>query len=78
MDAQEIVAYKNRWERFVHASRTPGSAVVATITAYGTEESIHSVQVVYQWPDELIEHARTFHLLDGRLDQWINHIIDET
>jgi hypothetical protein len=62
LDANEILRLKNSWEAFVVEANRPDPRVIATLSAYGTEEVIHSLQLVMQWPDERIEYKRSFHL----------------
>jgi len=67
LDAKEILRLKNSWEAFVAEAKKPDPKVLATLSCYGTEDLIHSLQLVMQWPDERIEYTRSFHLLDGDL-----------
>src|SRR4051812_16199643 len=50
LDAREILRLKNSWESFVLESNKPSPKVLATLSCYGTEELIHSLQLVMQWP----------------------------
>jgi hypothetical protein len=77
LDATEILRLKNSWEAFVIEANRPDPRVIATLSAYGTEELIHSLQLVMQWPDERIEYKRSFHLLDGDLDRLTDEVLDE-
>ncbi len=77
LDAKEILRLKNSWEAFVVEANRPNPRVIATLSAYGTEELIHSLQLVMQWPDERIEYKRSFHLLDGDLDRLTDEVFDE-
>ena len=77
LDAEQVLKYKASWERFVSACQSPGAPVLATLTMFGTEDLIHSAQVVYQWRDETIEHKHSFHLLDGGYEQWVDDLITE-
>lgn len=77
LDAQEILRFKNSWEAFIAESRKPDPKVIATLSAYGTKELIHSLQLVMQWPDERIEYKRDFHLLDGDLDRLTDEVMKE-
>jgi hypothetical protein len=54
LSAIEILKYKTSWERFVAEARQPQPQVLATLSAYGTFEQIHSLQLILQWPDETI------------------------
>jgi len=78
LSAEEILRRKVSWEKFVGACQVPGSGIIATITMFGTEQLIHSAQVVYQWEDETIEHQQSFFLLNGGYDQWAEELLRET
>lgn len=77
LDANEILRLKNSWEAFVVEANQPAPRVIATLASYGTEELVHSLQLVMQWPDERIEYMRSFHLLDGDLDRLTDEVLDE-
>ena len=77
LDAKEILRFKNSWEAFVTEARKPNPKVIATLSCYGTEELIHSLQLVLQWPDERIEYKRSFHLLDGDLVRLTDEVSKE-
>jgi len=77
LDAREILRRKNSWEAFVIEANRPEPTVIATLSAYGTEELIHSLQLVMQWPDERVEYKRSFHLLDGDLDRLTDEVFKE-
>ena len=50
LSPEQIREYKKSWEAFVNEARQPFPKVVATLTAYGTKELVHSLQLVMQWP----------------------------
>lgn len=77
LDATEILRLKNSWEAFVIEANQPDPKVIATLSGYGTENLIHSLQLVMQWPDERVEYKRSFHLLDGDLDRLTDEVFDE-
>jgi hypothetical protein len=77
LDAMEILRCKHSWEAFLIEANRPEPTVIATLSAYGTEELIHSLQLVMQWPDERIEYKRSFHLLDGDLDRLTDEVLEE-
>lgn len=77
LDAGEILRLKDSWEAFVVEANRPEPTVIATLSAYGTEKLIHSLQLVMQWPDERIEYKRSFHLLDGDFDRLTEEIFEE-
>ena len=68
LSVQELLQLKTSWESFIRESQSANPTVLATLSAFGTEELIHSLQLVLQWPDERIEYKKSFHLLDGNLD----------
>lgn len=67
----------NSWKAFVVEANQPDPKVLATLSCYGTEELIHSLQLVMQWPDERIEYSRSYHLLDGDLDRLTDEVFKE-
>lgn len=77
LDATEILRFKNSWEAFVIEANKPDPRVIATLSGYGTENLIHSLQLVMQWPDERIEYKRSVHLLDGDLDRLTDEVFAE-
>jgi hypothetical protein len=74
---ERISQCKQSWEAFIAEAHQPNPKVIATLAAYGTGELIHSLQLVMQWPDERIEFARSYHLLDGNLDKMTDAVFDE-
>jgi hypothetical protein len=77
LDAKEILCLKNSWEAFVTEAKKPNPGVIATLSCYGTEKLVHSLQLVLQWPDERIEYKRSYHLLDGDLDRLTDDVFKE-
>jgi len=77
LSSEQIRDYKQSWEAFVKEARQPFPKVVATLTAYGTKELVHSLQLVMQWPDERIEYTRSYHLLDGNFDKLTDAVMQE-
>jgi hypothetical protein len=69
LGATEILKFKTAWEQFMMEARQPAPKVIATLSAYGTLDLIHSLQLVLQWPDETIAFKESYHLLDGNLDR---------
>ena len=76
LGAAEILKFKTSWEQFVLEARRPAPKVIATLSAYGTLELIHSLQLVLQWQDETIAFKASYHLLDGNLD-WLTDKVFE-
>ena len=74
---EEISRLKKSWEAFVAESKKPDPKVIATLSAYGRKESIHSLRLVMQWLDERIEYQRDYHLLDGDLDRLTDEVLNE-
>lgn len=75
LSSSELLSYKADWEGFVADARCSDKKVVATISAFGNHELIHSLQLVMQWPDERIAMSKSYHLLDGNLDRLTDQII---
>lgn len=73
----QIKAKKNSWEAFVREASKPHPHILAVISVYGSEDRIHSMRLVFQWQDSKIELERTYHLLSGPPDSWIESIFDE-
>ena len=74
LSASKLRDFKIDWERFVVEARSPEPRVLATLSAYGTVEVIHSLQLVMQWPDERIAMKQSYHLLDGNLDRLTDEV----
>lgn len=74
---ERFFAVRIPWEAFVIEANRPKPKVIATLSAYGAEELIHSLQLVMQWPDERVEYKRSFHLLDGDLDRLTDEVFEE-
>ncbi|PYV37359.1 MAG: hypothetical protein DMG09_14845 [Acidobacteria bacterium] len=77
MDAEEILRLKNSWQAFVVEANRPDPTVIAMLSAYGTGELVHSLELVMQWPNEKIEYKRSFHLLDGDLERLTYEVFEE-
>ncbi len=76
LSPDEIRRHKTSWETFVSETRKPFPKVIATLSAYGNYELIHSVQLVMQWADR-IEYQRSYHLIDGNLDKMTDAVMEE-
>jgi hypothetical protein len=72
-----IAKHKKSWQDFVVEAQSEAPKIISTLAAYGTVESVHSLQLVMQWPDERIEYKRSFHLLDANPDRLTDEIIAE-
>lgn len=77
LGSSELLKFKTSWESFLVEARQSHPQVLATLTMYGTSETIHSMELVMQWPDERIEFVRAFHLREGTPDQLTTAIIHE-
>jgi hypothetical protein len=75
LSASELRDFKIDWELFVVEARSPEPRVLATLSAYGTVELVHSLQLVMQWPDERIAMKQSYHLLDGNLDRLTDEVL---
>jgi len=77
LDAIKLYEYKRSWESFVQEAQREKPSILATVNVYGTCDSIHSAKLIMQWANENIEYERTFHLLEGNIDYWIDEIMAE-
>jgi hypothetical protein len=77
LDAAEILNFKTEWERFIVEARHAEPTVLATLSCFGTEKLIHSLQLVMQWPDERIAMSTSYHLLDGNLDRLTDEVFED-
>ena len=77
LSAEVIRKHKHSWESFVSEASKPNPQVAATMTSFGNENSVHTVQLVMQWSDEKIEYKRIWHQHDGGIDKWTDEIIAE-
>lgn len=75
LSASELLGFKTDWENFVAEASCLEPKVLATLSAYGTIELIHSLQLVMQWPDERIAMKQSYHLLDGDLDRLTDEVL---
>jgi hypothetical protein len=73
----ELLAFKTSWESFVADAQSSSPRVIATLSCYGTEDLIHSLQLVMQWPDGRIEYKKSYHLLDGNPDRLTDQVFEE-
>lgn len=48
LGAKEILRLKTSWELFVAEAKSPAPRVIATLSAYGSKDLIHSLQLVMQ------------------------------
>lgn len=81
LNRETILAKKMEWETFVVEARKPHPAIVATFTAYGNTDLIHSAKLAFQWADSSsrrqIVFERVFHLLNGPVSDWIDQAMNE-
>jgi hypothetical protein len=77
LNPTEIQIHKTQWEAFVIEAKSDSPNVIATLSCFGTNELIHSIQLVLQWASERIEYKRSYHLLDGNFDRLTDEIIGE-
>ena len=77
LGAENILKYKLEWESFVKEAQKESPKVLAVINIYGTEESIHSMRLIFQTIESRIIFERLYHLLTGSAESWINSAIDE-
>ena len=55
----------------------PKPRLLATISAYGTADALHSAKVAFQWTDGRIAFERVYHLHTGTIDDWTTDIAEE-
>ena len=77
LGATKILSFRAGWENFVVEARHPEPKVLATLSCFGTEDLIHSLQLVMQWPDERIAMSTSYHLLDGSLDRLTDQVFED-
>jgi hypothetical protein len=80
LDRETIASKKAEWEAFVAEAARAEPAVLATLTAYGTDDSLHSAKLAYQWTsgdgrDRRLVFERVYHLLDAPPDKWVDWAI---
>jgi hypothetical protein len=73
----KIRAYKEEWEAFVADAKKDHPQSIAVINAYGTDDEIHSVRLIFQKVDGKIVLERHYHLLDGPTEKWIDSVLEE-
>ena len=77
LETEEILKYKLEWEAFVKEAQKESPKVLAVINIYGTEESIHTMVLIFQSIESKIIFERQYHLLTGPPESWIDSAIDE-
>jgi len=77
LGADEIRTFKQSWEAFVMEAVKPNPSVFAVINLFGTESSIHSMKLIFQWESGKIECERLYHLHSGSMQQWIDWAFQE-
>ena len=77
LGSAEILRRKIAWEAFVAEAQNPEPSLLATITAYGSFDLIHSIELVVQWPNEDIGFVRAYHLREGTLDHLTDQLLQD-
>jgi hypothetical protein len=78
LGASEIRRHKQEWEAFIREAQLPKPRLLATVSAYGTAEYVHSAKVTYQWTTGKIVFDRVYHqLVSGNIDDWTTDIVEE-
>ncbi|MCH3963027.1 MAG: hypothetical protein LKE46_02020 [Clostridium sp.] len=77
LSTDELSKKKDSWENFVSEAKKEHPKVLALVTAYGTQESIVGMKIVFQWVDGKIEFERKYQLLDAPMDILLDKMIDE-
>lgn len=77
LSADEIKNKKECWEAFVSEAQKDNPSVLAVVTAYGSEENISGMKIVFQWNDGRIEFERMYQMLDAPMETWIDNALEE-
>jgi len=77
LGTKKILEYKREWEAFVKEAQKENPKMLAVINIYGTEESIHSMRLIFQTIESKTIVERLYHLLTGSPESWIDSAIDE-
>jgi hypothetical protein len=77
LSAECIKEKKLKWEQFVSEAKKEEPDIIAVVTAYGQEENIQGMKIVFQWTDGTIEFERTYHSLNSPMDIWIDKALEE-
>lgn len=77
LGAEKILKYKLEWEAFVKEAQKEKPKALAVVNIYGTEESIHSMRLIFQTIESKIIVERLYHLLTGSPESWTDSAIDE-
>ncbi len=77
LGAKKILKYKLEWEAFVKEAQKEKPNALAVVNVYGTEESIHSMRLIFQTIESKIIVERLYHLLTGSPESWTDSAIDE-
>jgi hypothetical protein len=77
LDAATIATAKLEWEAFVAEAAKEAPAILATVTGYGNIESVHAMQLAFQWADGRLVFERVYHLLDGPPAKWADWAVAE-
>ena len=77
LGTERIAKHKREWEEFVAEAARPKPRLLATISAYGTADALHSAKVAFQWTDGRIAFERVYHLHTGTIDDWTTDIAEE-
>jgi hypothetical protein len=74
---KNITEHKKEWEEFVKEAKKDHPKVLATVNIFGTKDTVHALKLVFQTIDSKIVVERSYHLLTGPPEKWIDSILDE-
>lgn len=77
LSADSLRSYKKEWEAFVQECKKDEPQVLATINAFGDNENIVGMKIVFQWLDGHIVFERCYQQLDGDIEFWIDSALEE-
>lgn len=77
LSEEKLREYKLSWESFVQDAQSDSPTVIATMNFFGSEEQVHAARLIFQWPNQKIEFEKTYHLLEGNVESWIDRMILE-
>ncbi len=77
LSEDKLREYKLSWESFVQDAQSESPTVLATINFFGNEEQVHAARLIFQWPNQKIEFEKTYHLLEGSVESWVDNMIVE-
>lgn len=77
LSKESLKEHKNKWEKFIEECKKDSPNVIATINAFGTEESIIGMRIIFQYTTGEMVFKREYQMLDGPMEMWIDNAINE-